>query len=430
MFLSYLLSLALPLLVTAQLQGLPKPSLDGFYSQPEDLASHAPGQVLRTRQFLSRYPTNVSASYQFFYRSNDDQGGAIGATGAVFIPEVPATEPKLVAYNVAEDAANLDCAPSWVWVNATPTRNTSSNEVYLNWAVSRGYYFVSIDFEGPTGAWLDGKIEGRTVLDGVRAALSFLSLPLSTPWVTAGFSGGAHTAAFASNEYALGYAPDLNLIGATYGGTPIDLTETLQHLDGTLGSQLALYGILGLANAYPSISAAVNAIRTPLGILVFDRLSDLCPSSNDYQITYLGPIEPLFWVQPLSLPATQVAIANNSLLNNVSTVPVSAATFPRFIYHGSTDDEVPYAPATQYVQQQCAQGADIRFVTFPNADHFSSQLDGLVAGLQFMEDVLEARLAPASCGSPIPTPAVGSPEANAYLGPYLAALSVAVEQSG
>ena len=289
---------------------------------------------------------------------------------------------------------------------------------------------VSIDFEGPQGAWLDGKIEGRTVLDGVRAVLSFLNLPVSTPWVNSGFSGGAHTTAFAASEYAAGYAPELNLVGLAHGGTPIDLASTLKHLDGTLESQLALYGILGLANAYQGVSSTLAGIKSFLGDIVLNGLADLCPSSDNYELIYLGPIEPLFLVQPLTEPIFQTAVTNNSLLSNVSSVPVSVATMPRFIYHGSSDDEVPYTDVTQFVQQQCDGGADIRFVSFPNEDHFSSQLSGLVATLQFMGDALEGRVQPATCGSPIDTPAIGSDEANAYLGPYLSALTVAVESSG
>ena len=411
------------------IQGFPKPSQDEFYSQPDNLASYGPGQIIRTRPFLTRYPTNVSSSSQFLYRSNDDQGSPIGATGAIFFPETLAPEPKLVVYNVAEDAASLDCAPSWVWVNSTPTRNTTSNEVYLNWAVSRGYYLVSIDFEGPNGAWLDGKLEGQTVLDGVRAALSFLKLPTSTPFVTSGFSGGAHTTAFAANEYARGYASELNFVAAAHGGTPVDLVSTYKTLDGSVGSQLALYALLGLSHAYPGFQQSLQSSLTWLGTPVLSRLSDLCPSSDDYQITYLGPLEPLFTVQPLDQPALQTVVGNLSLLNNVSTIPVPAPKMPRFIYHGESDEEVPFAPITQYVQQQCDQGADIRFVSIPGT-HFNSQTGGLVATLQFMGDALEGNLQNAPCGSPINTPAIGSPEANDYLGPHLSALAQAVFNSG
>ncbi|BDD64126.1 hypothetical protein MPDQ_000546 [Monascus purpureus] len=405
------------------------PTKDSFYHAPWDLAYHQPGHVFRSRSFISRYTGNVSESYQYYYRTNDNLNKPIGTVGTVFVPKNPSSPPKILVFNSPEDAVNVDCGPSWVWVQGTPTRDTASNELYLEWALSQGYYLVNTDAEGPNGAWLVGKIEGHSMLDGVRAAIDLLHLPQRTPIAMFGYSGGAHTTVWASS-LAASYAPDLNIVGAAYGGTPVDLTATLESVNGTVESQLAVLGVLGLAKGYKSIQTVLPSILTPLGKNITAQLSDLCPSSTSYQIIYYGSIDPLFTCNPLNVPAIANVLRQESLLTNVTGHDIPVPKFPRFQFQGKLDEVVPFSAVDQYVEQQCNKGADIRFVAFNGTSHFSAELGGLVASLQFLGDALEDRLQKVKCGSPIPAPSIGSAEADAFLGPELAAIAKNVMLTG
>ena len=401
----------------------PYPSEDGFYDAPSDLGSQDPGHVIRSRTFVSRYGGDFSENYQYFYRTNDHTDTAIGTGGTVFVPQQPSQPPKIFVYSIPEDSDNINCAPSYVWVNGTPTRDTASNELFMNWGVAKGYYVVTVDQEGPDGSWLVGKTEGQAVLDGVRAAISLLDLPAADTTVAMyGYSGGAFTTVWATT-LAASYAPELNIVGAAHGGTPVDLTQTLDDVNGTAESQLAIAGVVGLANGYPDVEDVLPDIVTPLGRNVTDTLRYLCTDANNYTILTSGSVNPLFTTNPLDVPEIMSAVVEQSLLPNVSTVPVPVPRFPRFIFNGKSDTIVPYDAVTQYVNDQCSRGADIRFVGFDLLDHLPAAVAGEVATLEFLESALEGAVVPVPCGSPVVTPYLGDVAADLYLGVQLAPIA-------
>ena len=107
---------------------------------------------------------------------------------------------------------------------------------------------------------------------------------------------------------------------------------------------------------------------------------------------------------------------------NVSSINIPAPTFPRLQYHGMADELVPYWAEAAYVEQQCAKGADIRFVSFPNATHETAAVDGLIGALKFVQQALSGTVPDSPvCGSAsADMPLVGSVEAVAILGTVLA----------
>lgn len=69
--------------------------------------------------------------------------------------------------------------------------------------------------------------------------------------------------------------------------------------------------------------------------------------------------------------------SRESLLQNVSPLKVPVPKMPRLEWHGESDVTVPYAAEKEYVGQQCAKGADIRFVSFPGLDHVEAAVAGI-----------------------------------------------------
>lgn len=121
---------------------------------------------------------------------------------------------------------------------------------------------ISVDFEGPKSAWLTGKLEGQSILDGIRAATSELCLPVQNTKTTLyGYSGGAHGSVWAST-LASKYAPDLNIAGAAFGGTPIDLLANYQALNKGPTAVLAGLALLGLSNGYPELNSTFKSRLT------------------------------------------------------------------------------------------------------------------------------------------------------------------------
>jgi hypothetical protein len=134
-----------------------------------------------------------------------------------------------------------------------------------------GWTITIQDYEGPNAAFIAGRLEGRGVLDGIRATLNFPKLGLSNPklaiWVCynhpifdssplahlflcrvipevvpllVGVSSEA--CRFVAHRLTLldpfstaaalqpSYAPELNLIGVAQGGTPANLTATADFI--------------------------------------------------------------------------------------------------------------------------------------------------------------------------------------------------------
>ena len=408
----------------------PEPSEDDFYRAPTDLSSKPAGHVFRSRSFPSRYPGKFKENLQYYYRTNDHTDKESGTVGTVFVPNQPSYPPKILVYNIPEDAVNINCGPSYVWVNGTATRDTASNQLFMNWAVSKGFYLVNTDAEGPLGSWLVGGTEGRAVLDGVRAAINLLGLPKNSSVAFYGFSGGAFTSVWGST-LAQSYAPEINIVGAAHGGTVVDLEQTLYNVNGTSQSQLAVYGLLGLSKGYPDVRETLPQLLSPLGQNVTSQLLYLCPDHNNYTIITNGSIDPLFTSNPLEAPTIRSAVRQQSLLpNSTAGLMPPVPKFPRFIFQGKQDSVVPYKAAAAYVRDQCDRGADIRFDAFELLDHFPSQIAGQVAALQFLESALRGTVINQPCGTPIPAPIVGGPVADIYLGPELTPIALRTITTG
>ncbi|WPH02493.1 lipase a [Acrodontium crateriforme] len=396
----------------------PDPNDDPFYSIPRNIGSFHPGQVLRNRLVATTVTGRTVKSYQVFYRTTDHQNKAVGTVATIWEPAIPLDPPKIFSYQDAEDALNLDCAPSWAWVNESSVLEVdlqSDGSIIIPWALSQGYYVVSADFEGHKSAWLVGLMEGRGVLDGIRSVINFFSLRHAEAALY-GYSGGGHASVWASS-LAAKYAPEVKLVGAAFGGTPVDLLSAYKLLNGSPEALLAGGAIFGLASGYPELSATLNSLLTANGKAIAAKLvsENYCINAHQHDFANFD-FGTLFKTNFLDNSVVKKVLAEESLLMNVSSLTVPVPKFPRFEWHGTGDVTVPYAPEAQYVQQQCAKGADIRFVTFPELDHSNAYLSGVPGALLFIAEAFGGALTKVPCGTNIAVPAVGSLEAVGLLG--------------
>ena len=106
---------------------------------------------------------------------------------------------------------------------------------------------TTADYEGPNSAFIAGRLQGRSVLDSIRATTAFQQVGLQAGakvgvW---GYSGGASAAGWAGALHRT-YAPDVNLVGVAHGGTPANLTAVAEELRSTIyaGCTFALLPLL------------------------------------------------------------------------------------------------------------------------------------------------------------------------------------------
>ncbi|KAK5713041.1 hypothetical protein LTR15_011402 [Elasticomyces elasticus] len=385
----------------------PDPNIDPFYQAPGNIASYSNGEVIRHRAVATTLVARAAESYQVFYRTTDAQGDAIGTVATILAPTNPSLPPNLFSYQAAEDALNLDCAPSWGWVNkssAVEYYYQSDAPVLAQWVLSQGYHFVSSDFEGPDAVWLVGLTEGRATLDGVRATINHLHLPVS--------------------QTSIGLW--------AFGGTPTDLSLASTVLGGGIAALLSGAGLIGLANGRPDLNATLNTLLTPYGVEVVTKLRapNMCVNANLATFADVN-FTRMFTENPWTNPAIAKIVADESLLSNASSLSVPVPKFPRFQFHGTSDKTIPYIIEAQYVAQQCAAGADIRFLSLPDQDHGPAYLNSIPGAAQFILDAFAGTLGSVACGANVTVPSIGSAEAvdllgvnsNILMGALLAALT-------
>lgn len=308
--------------------------------------------------------------------------------------------------------------------NSNSTGCTDEKEllgpIIIPWALEQGYYVVSTDAAGLSASFFVGLTEGRAVLDAVRAVIEYESLVGSTVALY-GYSGAAHTTVWACSQADL-YAGELNIVGAAFGGTPIDTRQTFYLANASPDSNIAGAALLGVANGYPDLNNTFNQQFTPQGRQIAASLRSPGNCTNKPGSVPSAPFDyTTIFHQGLGILSNSVlqgVLARESLLMNVSSQPVAVPTFPRYQYHGSIDEVVPYGIESAYVAQQCSskQGADITFNTFKGLNHEQTLVAGLVGALQFIQQSFKGTTPKILCGSGVTPPELFSLTALELLG--------------
>lgn len=240
------------------------PQQDKFYSPPAGFESTEPGTILKQRvtpnKIRSFYvPMNIKNSWQLLVRTTDSRGNASAIVTTILEP-YNADPSKLVSYHFAEDAANVNCAPSYaIQFGAAVYNNTivEAEMLLLETALDKGWYVVAPDYEGPTGSFTAGINSGHGALDSIRATLASNNISGILPdakTIMWGYSGGTIPGGWAAQLQPT-YAPELkdNLIGLAVGGFATNITETLVAVDGHLFAGLIPSGINGILLQYPEL---------------------------------------------------------------------------------------------------------------------------------------------------------------------------------
>ncbi|MDN5759662.1 MAG: lipase family protein, partial [Tomitella sp.] len=126
-------------------------------------------------------------------------------------------------------------------------------------ALSRGWVVSIPDHEGSAGRWGIPREPGYLTLDGIRAAVGFAELGLtsSTQVGLWGYSGGGLATAWAV-EMAPEYAPEIPILGGVLGSPVGDLPSAFLRLNGTLHAGLPTLVVAGLRRAYPELRRIIE----------------------------------------------------------------------------------------------------------------------------------------------------------------------------
>ena len=230
---------------------------------------------------------------------------------------------------MAIDSLGQACAPSW-----TLTHGGTLEIVAVQYFLSRGDAVVVTDHEGPRQAYAAGRMAGHAVLDAVRGAVRTPALGLVTdaPIAITGYSGGAIASGWAA-ELAPTYAPELNIVGAAFGGTPADYRVLLESMNGkNLASGVLLGATLGVAREYPELLSLFNEN----GWRLAEAARDFClPALGAAGALLPVPVQALSDVpHVVDTPIAREVLAANRLGGAAPTAPV-------FLYQGQQDVWIP-----------------------------------------------------------------------------------------
>ncbi|CCQ13521.1 Lipase [Rhodococcus sp. AW25M09] len=336
------------------------PDQDSWYDDPSGIGDYAPGQIVRSREVQTRLLGIPFPVYtrQLLYRSTDVHGGPIVTATSVIVPGIPwVGGPRpVVSYQEAIDATDSSCNPSH-----TLQVGTMKESALLAGWLAQGFAVNMPDFDGKFNTF-NTFDEGNMVLDSLRAVKNDPSLGLTdSRFALYGYSGGG-SASIRAAERRQSYAPDVELVGTAFGGTPADLTEIARYAlyprPGVTGisSFLMWLGLAALSREYPEEFDTADLLTTESRQIVQD-LRSRCV----YTAALTGMYRPMSeYFQPGKSIETQPGImrvlADNSL---GKAIPDS----PLLWWHGVWDELVPPSGVLPTVQKYWDGGADLRFYT-------------------------------------------------------------------
>lgn len=381
------------------------PDEDSFYAPPDGYENAELGTVLRARippaQLRSIYfPINVKNAWQILVRSEDSFGNATAVVGTIIEP-YNADPTKLVSYQAMEDAASSQCAPSYVILKGAPVIDNIVVElemILVESLLSKGYYVVIPDYEGPRSAFTAGRNSGHGTLDVLRATYAFANetgLSPDAETILWGYSGGSIATGWATGLQPQ-YAPELSdkIIGAAVGGFATNISLTAEAVDGHLFAGLVSNAINGLSHEYYQMDGIIDKYlnATAKAKYLYGNTHCLISSCLYFAETHIfsgsNPMVPAGWAV-FRDPEVKAIIDRETLaLDNGTHTP----QVPFFIYQGQIDHIVPIPGAERVYENWCSNGVkSLEYNVDLTGGHLSEVVAGSPAALTWITERFEGK---------------------------------------
>lgn len=367
---------------------LADPPTDPFYSADGiDLEDLSNGTVLKTRE-LGSIPGIVVPhdATQLLVRSTDSKDRAIAAVTTVIVPEAAweGSGPRpLVSEQLPINSLGADCNPSVKFQNGQFL--TEELPPVAQQVLHEGYAVSIPDHMGPRNAYSAGIVAGHVVLDTVAAALTLEDSGLTpeSPVAATGYSGGAIATGWAAS-LAPSYAQELNLVGATVGGTPSDFSLLSETMDRGLPLGLFASAAIGLIREYPELETVVNKVLVgPIA----DIMRNQCQGFN----IVLGAPAGALGLGLENFSTVIGGLYNDPLVKDVierNRMGTHTPLAPVLAVHGEREQWIPYQGAVDLQEEMCSRGADWQLKTYPG-DHLSTGGQSIPDVVSWITDRIE-----------------------------------------
>jgi dienelactone hydrolase len=354
--------------------GLPVPI------QTANLTASGPGSLVSAMTMpglvTSGDGRHLQAARVVYRSTSGDDGAPTVVSGAVVVPlgPPPAGGWPIVAFGHGTTGIDEPCAPS----NSDSLMGMSGLVAAI---VSKGFGVVMPDYEG-LGApgvhpYTDARTAGRNMIDAVRA-LRFTFKNVSNRWMALGHSQGGG-AAWAADEGARGYAPELDLVGAVALAPAADVSKFVDKAQaGTLTrDQMLAFPLIieSLARRFPELNR--NDYRNGWATRSWDALIACSGPLVEQRPAAAAGLTPAQLVPSSAMAATRMRerLARWALPQQ----PLSA---PMYVVYGSDDTLIDAQWTTDAIARACALGGTITWQLQPGKGHgdidFSQALSWIV----------------------------------------------------
>lgn len=323
-----------------------------------DLAGTGPGSLISATTMPAVTQTwdgrNLRAVRVVYRSTSGDSGAPTVVSGSVFTPlgEPPTDGWPVVAIGHGTVGIDGPCGPSLSpWLQGALS--------FVAPLIAKGFAVSVADFEGlgvkGIHPYLDARTAGLNMIDSVRALRHAFPGAASTTWAAFGHSQGGG-AAWAANEQAGAYAPELRLIGAVAAAPAADVSKMVDlAAAGTLTSaqRLSMPLIIeSMARRHPEIDRddfRSGAAKEHWAVLTACQGSDLLQRN-----AVAGKLTGSEFV-----PRTPEAAELLRKLLQQWALPQRPLSAPLSVWYGGSDAYIDAAWTRDAIAEACAMGGTV-----------------------------------------------------------------------
>jgi hypothetical protein len=332
-----------------------------------DLSGSGPGTLVSATTMPALRTTINGRALQaarVVYRStNGDSGAETVVSGSVFTPvgQPPSDGWPIVSFGHGTTGIDQECGPS-----RSDSLLGLSEPVFG--LVKSGYAVALADYqglgEGGIHPYTDAKTAGLNMIDAVRA-LRHTFGGTSTRWLAFGGSQGGG-AAWAADEQATPYAPELDLVGAVAYAPAADVTRIVDKAQAdtlTDDQRPAFMAIVEtLARLHPDLDR--DDYRRGAAAKYWDIMLSCAGNDAHDRVNALKLVTP----QDIE-PATPAAAARLRQLLAKWAVPQRRLSAPLSVVYGGEDTYIDAQWTTDAIARACALGGTVDWDLQPHSGH-------------------------------------------------------------
>ena len=331
--------------------------------------------------------TSAGSAKRILYTSTDARwhSGIIPVSGTLYLPtgEPPRGGWPLVAWAHGTLGVADSCAPSW-------TGHKPRDATYIDSWLKNGFAVVASDYQGLGGpgphTYLIWEAEGRSVLDGIRAALGAYRSMLAEKVFVTGQSQGSG-AALGATRIAPSYAPELPLLATVATGVVSTFPDKPPGPT-SIGSPIYVM-LQTIGGALPDESPSVDSLVTEKGRALLQAARTSCTPEMRAVAVREGIKADDAFVEPLEkIEARLTAVTN-----------MTSIRMPVPILVGTGLSDALLSPQRQYAAATalCAAGSQLTWKTYSGVTHNGGVNVSFPDALAFFHKVMAGTTVESNC---------------------------------